>query len=127
MIFHKKSQFLILSVMLLLATSIIIYSQETVNTYKNPSYENLIINSLEKEVCDLVKTTNGTNLPVVVNNTQNDTSQYCNNRAHQCNLNIVNTTEVPYNGNWSQHNYTHYNYSLYYNTSVITYNKSFTC
>ena len=123
----KKSQFLILSVMILIATGIIIYSQETQNTYKSPDQENFIIDSLKKEVCGIVKITNGSNLPLVINNITNDTNKYCIKRKVECELVIINTTQVPYNGNWSKHNYTHYNYSLYYNTTGITYNSSFIC
>ena len=124
---QKKGQFLILSAMLLFSASIFIYSQETVNTYKIPSSNFLDIESIQQEVCGLVKTTNGSNLPTAINNSEEDTSSYCNNRDVGCNLTIENTTAVPNNGNWSQHNYTHYNYSLIYKSSELEYNSSFTC
>lgn len=124
----KKGQFILLSAALLLATGIIIYSQETVNTYKNPSSDFHIINSLENEVCKLVTTTNGSNLPNSVESVVEDTAIYCQNRGNiNCSLSIINTTQVPFGGNWSMHNYTHYNYSLWYNTSFLEYNNSFTC
>lgn len=124
---NTKGQLLIVSAMLLFAVSIFIYSQETVNTYKFPSQDFFIVDSLESEVCNVVRKTNGSNLPEVMNNTKEDTSSYCQNRDLSCTLVIVNTTQVPFNGNWSQHNYSLYNYSLELTSDSLSYNASFTC
>ena len=127
MMASRKGQFLILTSMILLITGIIIYSQETVNTYKNPNHDFYILDPLKKEVCGLVTVTNGTNLPIVTSQMETDTGEFCSKRGLYCNLTIINTTQVPFSGNWSMHNYTHYNYTLEVRSSYLNYSNTFTC
>lgn len=127
MMSSKKGQFVILTSMILLVTGIIIYSQETVNTYKNPEHDFYILESLEKEVCALITITNGTNLPVVIPQMETDTGEFCSKRGLNCLLEIKNTTQVPFNGNWSMHNYSYYNYTLALQSNYLNYSNTFTC
>ena len=127
MIRGKKGQFLILSVLLLITAMTIIYSMEVTNSYKPTTSERMVEGSIEWEVCRFMEGVNGSVIDYLGENIEEGVEVYCDVNGVNCGMDIINITEVPYEGNWSLHNHTHYEFVLSYESSIVNNERKFVC
>ena len=123
----KKSQFLMLSAFIVMFIFVFIYSLETENYYIANSPESSLLNNIIYETCTLGSNSNGTQIDSRYSNFTIDVSSYCTSRDIICNLTIVNNTQIPPSGNWSQLDYSDYNYTISLASSTYNYTGNFTC
>jgi len=124
---NKKSQFLILSALYLILLILFSYSLETQNDYITKNTKNLLLNNLIYETCQIGKLSNGSFIDSRLSNFSVDVNNYCDGFGYNCSLSIINNTQIPPGGNYSKLNYTHYNYSIFYEVDGFVYTGDFTC
>lgn len=127
MLKNKKSQFLILSTLFLLLLLIFSYSLGTENSYITKKSKFNLLDNIIYETCQIGRNSNGTFIDSRYSNFTLDVKNYCQEFNYNCTLSIINNTAIPPLGNWSLLNYTHYNYSIYYEFDGFKYNNDFSC
>lgn len=127
MFFYKKSQFFILSGMLLFLLLFIIYSLETENSYISKFSDDTILNNIVYETCVIGKNSNGTQIDGRYSSFSLNVSDYCESMNNYCNLSITPNVVIPPEGNWSLLNYTHYDYHIDYGWNGYNTSFDFNC
>lgn len=121
----KKSQFLVLSSMILLGLLLFIYSEETQNTYITSSSKLSLLENIKHEVCEVGKRSNGTFIDSRFTNITINISSYCSDFGFVCNVTIDKESEAPVDLTFL--NYTYYNYSIEYVNNGFNSTRRFTC
>lgn len=122
---NRKSQFLILSVYLLILLLIFISFTETRNTYKYDSLDIGIIDTVIREVCLVADLSNGSFIDDRLNLTSNNFQSYCFDLGVMCLIDINKDPMAPFN--LSLLNKSFYDFKVNYQGFNINLQKNFTC
>jgi hypothetical protein len=124
--YNRKSQFFILSGIVLILGLIFIYSLETSNIYIDNSDDSNRLPNIFSEVCFVAKMSNGTSIDTNLNNTKNELNSFCSNSGlYNCNFSFTKSASAP--ANVSLLNYTHYTFEINFTSNSIEYKGEIDC
>ena len=122
---NNKSQLILLAGFLLLSLAFFIYSLETSNFYIESSRDSYQFSHYIFEFCTVAQNNNGTQLDTKMGEFETSFESFCLNSGYECNITIQKLPSAPVND--SLLNYSHYNFTLDFESEDFSYKEGFIC